>query len=101
MRNVLTQHIRQCGDIERLVSKIPLKKINPRELQQIARGLQHIAQIRQIGLATGNDYLHRMADALNPCQYIMEKILQGNQGEPAGTAFQRRGHCGWHPSGTG
>jgi len=76
MRNVLTQHIRQCGDIERLVSKIPLKKINPRELQHIARGLQHIAQIRQIGLATGNDYLHRMADALNPCQYIMEKILR-------------------------
>lgn len=76
IRNVLTQHIRQCGDIERLVSKIPLKKINPRELQQVARGLQHIAQIRQIGLASGNDYLHRMADALNPCQYIMEKILK-------------------------
>ena len=76
IRNVLTQHIRQCGDIERLVSKIPLKKINPRELQHVARGLQHIAQIRQIGLANGKDYLHRLADALNPCQYIMEKILK-------------------------
>ena len=75
-RNMLSQHIRQCGDIERLVSKIPLKKINPRELQQVARGLQHIAQIRQAGLTIGNDYLHRLADALNPCQYIMEKILR-------------------------
>jgi DNA mismatch repair protein MutS len=75
-RNVLGQHIRQCGDIERLVSKIPLKKINPRELQQVARGLQHIAQIRQTGLTAGNDYLHRLSDALNPCQFIMEKILR-------------------------
>ena len=40
LRNKLIQHIRQCGDIERLVSKIPLKKINPREVLQIARGLQ-------------------------------------------------------------
>ena len=75
-RNVVSQHIKHCGDIERLVSKIPLKKINPRELQQIARGLQHIAEIRQLGLTAGNDYLHRLADALNPCQYIMEKILR-------------------------
>jgi DNA mismatch repair protein MutS len=82
MRTVLSQHIRQCGDIERLVSKIPLKKINPRELLHIARGLQHIAQIRQIGLTTGNDYLHRLADALNPCQYIMEKIIAEIQDNP-------------------
>ena len=31
--------MKQCGDIERLVSKIPLKKINPREVMHIARGL--------------------------------------------------------------
>ena len=40
LRNKLSQHIKQCGDIERLVSKIPLKKINPREVLQLARGLK-------------------------------------------------------------
>ena len=41
-------HIKQCGDIERLVSKIPLKKINPREVLQIARGLQQVADNQKL-----------------------------------------------------
>jgi DNA mismatch repair protein MutS len=73
-RNLLVQHIRQCGDLERLAAKIPLRKINPRELQQIARALQQIANIRTAGLASQNEYLQRMADALNPCQFIMDRI---------------------------
>ena len=39
LRNKLMHAMRQCGDVERLVSKIPLKKINPRELLQLARAL--------------------------------------------------------------
>jgi DNA mismatch repair protein MutS len=40
LRNKIIHAIKLCGDIERLVSKIPLKKINPRELLQMARGLK-------------------------------------------------------------
>ncbi len=76
LRNIIMQHIKHCGDIERLVSKIPLKKINPREVKQVARGLHHVAEIRKLGLATGNPYLKRLADALNPCEFIREKIQQ-------------------------
>ena len=36
-KNKISQYIKQAGDIERLVSKIPLKKINPREVLQIAK----------------------------------------------------------------
>jgi DNA mismatch repair protein MutS len=73
-RNKIAQHIKQCGDIERLVSKIPVKKINPREVMQIARGLHHIQEIKLICASTTNEYLKRLADSLNPCQYIVEKI---------------------------
>lgn len=73
-RNSVAQHIKQCGDVERLVSKVPLKKINPRETKQIFRGLQHIEQIKKICINCNNDYLKRLADALNPCLYIAEKI---------------------------
>ena len=55
LRTKLVHHIKQCGDIERLVSKIPLKKINPREVLQIARGLRHIEDIREICLHTSSD----------------------------------------------
>lgn len=74
LRNKLVHHIKQCGDVERLVSKIPIKKINPREVAQLAKGLQNIAAIKQLCTTAGNEYLNRLADALNPCLYIAAKI---------------------------
>ncbi|HTS43920.1 MAG TPA: DNA mismatch repair protein MutS [Puia sp.] len=76
LRHKIAQHIRHCGDIERLVSKIPVKKITPRELVQVARGLVHIGEMKKACASTGNDYLKRLADALNPCQYIAGKIAR-------------------------
>lgn len=75
LREHLMQHIRHCGDVERLVSKIPLKKINPREILQLARGLRQIGHIKKLCLGSGNDFLRRLGDALNPCPYIEEKIV--------------------------
>jgi DNA mismatch repair protein MutS len=76
LRNKIIQHIKQCGDVERLVSKIPLKKINPREVLQLARGLHHADPIKQLCAAAGNDYLKRLGDAINPCHYIAGKIVK-------------------------
>ncbi len=74
LRNQLRHHIRQCGDIERLVSKIPLKKIGPREVLQLAKGLHQVAAVKMLAAGTTNEYLARLTDALNPCTYIAEKI---------------------------
>ena len=74
IRNKIIQHIKQCGDIERLVSKIPMRKINPREVMQVARGLHHINEIKLLCEHAPDEYLKRLADALNPCHYIAEKI---------------------------
>ena len=76
LRNKLTQHIKHCGDIERLVSKIPMKKINPREVLQLARGLEQVTAIKQLCSSSSNEYLKRLGDALNPCPYIAEKIFK-------------------------
>ncbi|HOZ77938.1 MAG TPA: DNA mismatch repair protein MutS [Ferruginibacter sp.] len=75
-RNKITQHIKAAGDIERLVSKVPLKKVNPREVVQIAKGLQQVEAIKQICEGLDNSYLKRLADSLNPCQYIVDKIVK-------------------------
>jgi DNA mismatch repair protein MutS len=76
LRNKLLHAMRQCGDMERLVSKIPLKKINPRELLQLARALRQIDVIKEWCGHTENPYLQRLADALNPCHYIADKITK-------------------------
>ena len=74
-RHHLTQYIKHCGDIERLVSKIPMKKINPREVMQLAKGLQQTALIKNICESSSNAYLKRLGDGLNTCHFILEKII--------------------------
>ncbi len=76
VRNKTAQHIKQAGDVERLVSKVPLKKVNPREVLQIAKGLQQTEAIKIICETSGNDYLKRLGDSLNPCKYILDKIVK-------------------------
>ncbi len=76
LRNKISTPIKQCGDIERLVSKIPSKKINPREVLQLAKGLKQVETIKQICLGSSNEYLKRLGDALNPCPYIADKIFR-------------------------
>ena len=70
------KHIKQAGDVERLAAKVPLKKINPREVLQVARGLQQTEEIKKICEASSNEYLKRLGDSLNSCQYILSKILK-------------------------
>jgi DNA mismatch repair protein MutS len=75
LRKQLQLLIRQCGDVERLVAKIPLKKINPREVLHIAKGLQHTIVIKKLLAEAADRYANRLADTLNGCPYILEKIL--------------------------
>jgi DNA mismatch repair protein MutS len=74
LRNKITQHIKHAGDVERLVSKVPLKKVNPREVLQISRGLTQVEAIKKLCLSSSNEYLQRLGDSLNPCSLIREKI---------------------------
>ncbi|SFQ01581.1 DNA mismatch repair protein MutS [Parafilimonas terrae] len=75
VRKQLQQLIKQCGDIERLVSRIPGKKINPRDVMHLAKGLHHAEQIKKICSNANNEYLKRLGAAINPCNYIAEKIF--------------------------
>lgn len=75
-RKNLQHLIKQCGDVERLVSKIPVKKINPREIIHLAKGLQQTELIKQICATANNEYLQRLGDALNACRYICDKIIR-------------------------
>lgn len=75
IRNKLSAAIKQCGDIERLVSKVPLKKINPREVLQLGRGLKQIEIIRQLCIASSNEYLKKLGNALDCCPKIADRIF--------------------------
>jgi len=88
LRNKISHAIKLCGDVERLVSKIPLKKINPRELLQLGRGLRQVHEIKQWCAQSENKYLKRLADTLNPCIYIADKIFKEIVDNPPALAIK-------------
>lgn len=71
----LSQLIKQVGDMERMVAKLPLKKISPREVLQLSKGLTCVDDIKKIILTTTDEWTKRIAEQLNPCHSIKEKIL--------------------------
>jgi DNA mismatch repair protein MutS len=62
--------------MERLVSKVPLKKINPREVVQLARGLEQISIIKEAAAKSNNKKITDAAALLDPIPSIVETIYQ-------------------------
>ncbi len=76
------QYIRQVGDIERLISKVPLGKINPREVVQLKRALSVIAPLKELLLATDNPNLKKLGEGIDPCRTIRDEIEKTIVEEP-------------------
>lgn len=70
----VTALLKQIGDVERLVGKIPLKKANPREISQLARSLKFIADIHEQCLADSYEPLERMAKQIQPLPELQQRI---------------------------
>jgi DNA mismatch repair protein MutS len=84
LRKSIAESIKRCGDVERLVSKIPLKKISPREVLQLAKGLEQIGIIQKDSAEVTNPLLQQLAQKLAPCLPVMERIFQEiNEAPPA------------------
>jgi DNA mismatch repair protein MutS len=66
--------IRQIGDLERLVSKVAVNRINPREVVQLKRALKAIDPLRKICEESSCIPLVQLAEQLNPCRLIAERI---------------------------
>ncbi|MDR0835403.1 MAG: DNA mismatch repair protein MutS [Tannerella sp.] len=64
----------QIGDMERIVSKIAVNRINPREVVQLKTGLKAIEPIRKICVESDDLSLQKLGNQLNSCNEIIEKI---------------------------
>ena len=68
--------IRAINDLERLISKVSLSKVNPRELLQVGRALDQVEVLKTLCAESQHEALKGYADQLNPCVSIREKIKQ-------------------------
>ncbi len=78
----IEEHLRQMGDLERLISKVAVGRINPREVVQVMNALNAIGPIKTICTKAENSALKRYAEQLNPCDIIREKIKKEIVADP-------------------
>ena len=82
LKQLLEQQISLIGDLERIISKVAVGRINPREVVQLKVALQAIAPIKQACAETDNPALRSLADRLNACADMADRIGREIDNEP-------------------
>lgn len=73
-RELLKTQLELVGDVERLVSKVAVGRITPRELVQLKSALQAIEPIKKYCEQADNSVLRSFGEQLNPCPIIRDRI---------------------------
>ena len=79
----LGERLKEIYDLERLVSKVAVGKINPKEIIQLKRTLVEMEPIKQLILDLKCNVLNRIADQINPCADLLKTIEESLDDEPA------------------
>jgi DNA mismatch repair protein MutS len=72
--DILYQNIKLIGDLERLISKVAVGRISPRELVQVKKALYAVEIIKNQCNKSENIALQIIAEQLNVCQIIRDRI---------------------------
>ncbi len=86
----LQRNIKIMGDLERLISKVAIMKINPREIVKIKDALFAIQEIKSTFMKTENIPVKNMAEQLNALPLLCEKIVKSINDDPP--AFVNKGN---------
>lgn len=74
LREKLEALLKQIADLERLISKVAVGRINPREMILLKKSLQQILPIKELLNASQKPQLKKLADQINPCEFLLDKI---------------------------
>ncbi len=80
----LSQRLREIGDLERLISKVAVGKVNPKEVMHLRRTLLQIRPIKELLKDDSLVSLKKMMDQLNACETLIQLIENTLTDEPAG-----------------
>lgn len=74
MRDMLQEQLHEIGDLERIISKAAVGRIGPRDMVQLRIALQALEPIREACLQSEDDTLRMMAEQLNLCTDMRDRI---------------------------
>jgi DNA mismatch repair protein MutS len=70
----IIEPLKHIADLERLISKVAVNRINPREMLQLKRSLRSIVPIKQALTSHPSAELKKLGDQLHLCDFLVEKI---------------------------
>lgn len=73
-KSLIEEQLHLIGDLERIISKVAVGRVSPREVVQLKVALQAIQPIKEACLQAGNPSLNRIGEQLNLCLSIRERI---------------------------
>lgn len=82
LRDLLEQQISLIGDLERIISKVAVGRVNPREVVQLKVALTAIEPIKEACMKSRNISLAKIGEQLNTCALIRDKISRELQQDP-------------------
>ena len=81
-RQCIDDQLHRMGDLERIISKVAVGRVSPREVVQLKMALQAIQPIKTACLYAQNDVLKRVGEQLNLCESIRDRIEREIQNDP-------------------
>lgn len=82
LKRLLEEQLQLIGDLERIISKAAVGRINPREVVQLKVALTAIEPIKEAFIAADNQSLRQMGEKLDPCTEIRDRIAREIMPDP-------------------
>ena len=81
-RQLLDDQFHRIGDLERIISKVAVGRVSPREVVQLKNALEAILPIKTACQYAKNDALKRVGEQLNLCETLKDRIAKEIQPDP-------------------
>lgn len=81
-RQVIDEHLHRIGDIERIISKVAVGRVSPREVVQMKLALQALVPVKSACLCSDCEEIRSMGDRLNLCESLRDRIEREIQSDP-------------------
>ena len=79
---VLSDQLHRIGDLERIISKVAVGRVSPREVVQLKNALMAIQPVKTACLYAKSDTLKRIGEQLNLCESLRDRIEKEIQPDP-------------------
>ena len=73
-RDVVDSQFHRVGDLERIISKVAVGRVSPREVVQLRTALQALGPVKAACLESGNDALRRIGENISLCESLRDRI---------------------------